>query len=208
MYTQLLHLRLTVRTRSTPVPWTPWPPKIDPAPPLITLGRSLQPSTPPASFCGFQMVILAPERQVNDPMTVRLDKFYNVEVKTPWAPVYPAMYKQIEADLRTTARDGDLVILASFGLDFHMVPPSTLAGLFQSAGADRKLEEWLEKAKAGYESGGWISSPANYALVGFMNRGTGTGIEALNWTFRQPGSLSLDTFLYRESLHGRFTLGV
>lgn len=208
MYTQLMHLRLTVRTRTAPVAWTPWPPKVDPAPPLITMGRSLQPSTPPASFCGFQLAILAPERQVNDPFSVRLDKYYTVEVKTPWAPVYPAMYRQIEADLRSTAREGDLVILSSFGLDYHMVVPSSLAGLLQSVGADRKLQDWLEKAKAGYESNGWISSPTNYALVGFMGRGTGTGIEAMSWAYQKPASLSLDVYLFRESLHGRFTLGV
>ncbi len=212
MYTDLLHARLTIRTLSSSVPFHPWPPQppIQPTTPAITLKRPLQPLQPPATFCGFQMVVLERMEDVAEPFKVRHDRYYSVELQQPWAPAYPKVYQEIQRDLQTVAKEGDLVILSSFGIDYNMVPPSALLPLLQSAGAGMKLEDWLASAAAGYESNGWIGVPANYALVGILGNGPDTGIEAMTYAYynQPPVLLSLDVYLYRDSLNGRFTLGL
>jgi hypothetical protein len=210
MYIELLHARLTIRTVSSGVPLQPWPPQTTPAPPAINLRHPLKPLTPPETFCGFQMVFLEPSQDLAELFKVRHNRYYSVELHEPWKPVYGNVYKQIQVDLETVAKKGDLVILSSFGIDYNMVPPHDLMSLLQSVGADLQLQDWLESAAAGHESGGWIGAPANYALVGIKDAGTGTGVEAMTYTYSRtlPVLLALDVYLYRDSLDGSFTLGL
>jgi hypothetical protein len=145
--------------------------------PTITLGgTSLVPALSAVGTCsGFQAVVIDPA-DITKPENIRLNAYFGVQYGNGiWPSTYLATYEHLLSAILASGNPYDiLLILASFGLDENMVPPSEVcAFLLEYAGAGQQLQTWMKTADPGSQNR-WVGTPANYILVGFTG-GSGYG---------------------------------
>lgn len=199
--------RLTVETSTANTPW-PTPPA---EPPVITIGQLIRPSERPASPAGFQVIVF--DGMNVSPDGVLLNRYFCVPLQQYWAHTYESMYDDMLAALQMPglAVSGNVLVLASFGLDKSITPTNDIYSLMLSAGGGSLLRQWVATADPGSEIGNpsiWIGSPVNYCLVGLFGSGPDAGAEAYNsaqWMI--PATLQSEVLFYRTSVTGQYTLG-
>ena len=207
LFGQTMRPRLTVETatRNTPLPLPPA------EPPVITIGRLIRPAEQPATPAGFQVVVLDGTNVSS--AGVLLNRYFCVPPQPGWYNKYELMYEEMLAALQAPglAQPGNVLVLASFGLDKGMPPTNEVYALLLSAGGGSLLRQWVATADPGSQIGNpsiWIGSPVNYCLVGLFGSGPDAGVEAYNSAqWMVPATLRTEVLFYRTSVTGQYTLG-
>ncbi|MFD1674179.1 MAC/perforin domain-containing protein [Alicyclobacillus fodiniaquatilis] len=207
---QVMHPRLTIYTASNIISW----PYVDsPVTPTITLGEQLVPNEPAATACGYQVIVLD-SAKLSDTSAVLFNRYYTLPKVQSWGQVYPNMYNEMLTDLKNNnlVKNGNVLVLASFGMDNDMPPTNAMFGFLESAGAGETVADWINNCDPGSQVGNnysWVSFPVVYVLVGMFNSGPGTGVEFFgNAHGDSQINANLEVFFYRESYNGKYTIGL
>lgn len=204
LYAQEMHPRVWVQTTSSTVSW---PNSVAPTPPILIVGKALKPATAPTSPVGLQAVVLSGD-DVTSPDAVLFNRFYSMPKQQDWGSVYQTMWDSLTDDvLGSYDEPGNILVLATFGLDRDMPPTDEALSLLETAGAGDVLNTWVSTSDPGSKSGvnNWVGQPHDYAIVGVFGRGPGTAVEAVVDADR-IARLSLQVFLYRERYDGQYQL--
>ena len=174
---------LVVEARSISLPF-PEPPKPDQLP-VITLGESIRPDSPPPHNFGFQMVIIKPE---NDDYEIYLNKYYSIDLyiaQEGYSTIFDAMMADIRGGNYTEG--GYLLVLASYDWSWQAPPTSDFYNFLRSSGGGALLKSWMD----GVGNKGSINSQNSlYILVGATAGGPNLGVEALAKATMNGGPLS------------------
>jgi hypothetical protein len=207
---EAMHPRLTVFTSSSEINW---PYVTNPVTPTITLGQQLLPEKPAATACGYQAIILD-SAKLNDPSAVLFNRYFTLANVHNWMSSYTDMYNEMITEMKESGlvKDGNVLVLVSFGMDNNMPPTNQVFGFLESSGAGDGIVNWINHCDPGSQVGNdysWIAYPVNYVLVGMFNSGPSTGIEYFDSTFSSSTiNASLEIYFYRESYNGSYTLGL
>lgn len=157
--------------------------------PIVTVaGKQMSGDNPPAGgqSSGFHVI-------VSDASGIRLNRYFML----PDAPIWShgqedieRLYRDIVQSIRTRGLDqkGNRLILASFGMDLHLGPPTKDAiDLFRSAGADHDLQEWIDEARKQLPDWG-EETIRHYILIGYFGSKPGDAGEL--FTSKNPAQLS------------------
>jgi hypothetical protein len=137
----------------------------------------IRPEADPPGNSGFHVVI-TDGRSPAIASAVRLNRYFSIPNVPIWE--YSEQIASIYADLMKTIQDqelqqkGNLMILASFGMDLHLYPSPEMVKLLQRAGAGNQLEAWRTDAAEITDWGD--ESLCNYILAGYFGSDADTSI--------------------------------
>jgi hypothetical protein len=180
-------ISIAMSTSSQVMNWYPTPPWLPAAqPPTIKVnGLAIQPSNPPSSPTGFQIVIFDITQTIPTPASILVNQWLQVypaeETNNSWWNTYESIYFGIVNNLLLYGNpENQLVVLASYGLDANMAPDNDALEFLMNDGAGQQVQTWVKTCDPGSQVGNstsWVSFPANYLFVGFGNIGYGRGSE-------------------------------
>jgi hypothetical protein len=171
------------------LPVSPWVAP-NPQPPSIQVaGRNVVPPAPPAGWSGFH-VIVTDGRSPSNPAAIQLNQYFTLPDQPPWlaAAHVDQLYAAIAQAVAEQQLDhpGNLLIVASFGMDVHQPPTGAAYNLFRTAGAGAKLDTWR---KQGAAAGDWDDTTlCNYILVGRFGSDPGASSEYFGQGANQQGA--------------------
>ncbi|WP_250476042.1 hypothetical protein [Caballeronia sp. GAFFF1] len=131
----------------------------------------------PAGNCGFRVIVIDGANPSNS-NAIRLNRYFSTPNVPYWlyansmAEVYKDIHSAIKGKLDQSA---NLLIVASFGMDLHLVPTDEMVRLLQSAGAGEHLQTWRKLAKIPTDWSG--DSLCNYVLAGYFGGNEGVGVD-------------------------------
>jgi hypothetical protein len=196
-------ISIAISTTSQVMSWSPTDPYLPAAqPPTITVnGLAIQPSNPPYSPTGFQLLVFDITQTIPTPASILVNQWCLVtpadDKSNNWWSTYDDAYMGAVSSLLSAGDPANqLVILASFGLDNFMPPDNEAYALFMNYGAGQQLQTWVKTRNFGCQVWGptsWVSFPANYLFVGFGGSGYGHGSE--NYEAAQGSATSISSTL-------------
>ncbi|MFJ5779563.1 MAC/perforin domain-containing protein [Streptomyces sp. NPDC093094] len=207
LYSEIMHLKISVQSWSTGLPW---PCDIPARPPILISDKVIKPKDPPASPVGAQVIVLDGNNAAS-PHGVLLDRYYCLPVEYAWPMTYQAMWDKMAADLEGYDQRGNILLMVTFGQFLNMPPTDSALAMFETAGASAVVQDWITHCDPGSQQDDpsvWTAFPRVYALAGVFGHGPGTGIEAFIGDY-YDGSPSLDmtVYLYRQAYGGQYVLG-
>jgi hypothetical protein len=214
LYGQKMRPELVVQTSSQEMDqgWSG-----QPVVPMIMIGGNVMPAPAASSPCGYRLMILG-GTDITEPSDVLLDQCFTLPMSPPiWSSTYQNLYTSMINAITSNglSSTGNILVLASFGLDNDMPPTPAFVNLLQSAGAGNQLQSWLSCSDAGSMPGSaapWISYPTDYILTGVFGSGPNSGVEIYNYPnvvpFNQPVSDRLQVIFYRQTINGQYTVSI
>jgi hypothetical protein len=157
----------------------PWRARRAELPTLMAAGRQVRPAEPPAGRSGFHVVI-TDGRSPSEPSAILLNSCFALPDVPVWrygdhiGDLYAEVVKQIRGDLD---QPGNLLIVASFGMDLHLPPTREVIALLQTAGAGRPVETWRTRATSPPVSDWGDGTVCNYILAGSFGSNPGQAEE-------------------------------
>lgn len=200
LYGAIMRPHLVATTTTNLYPPTPA------TPPAVTIGRLIAPAAQPADNVGFQVTVLDGSAVLGDPAAVLFDEYYSISA-TNWWQAYEAMYDKMAADLSTGTllAQGNILLLASFNLNYNATPTPAFTTILRSAGCGDALTEWLANA----DSGSALGFPGNVLVAGIIGQGQGSAVEVMEY-YWQSGTIpaELDVLFYRNADASGYTMGL
>jgi hypothetical protein len=166
-----------------------WPPA---NPPQITLdGDPIPTASGPLNIpAGFQVVIFDPTVDITQPSAILSNEYQEMVLDNTdlWGNTYQYMYDHIIKQLITTGDPQEqLVVLASFGLDYNAPPTTELVELLEARGSGKALQQWILDSDTGSQGGDFLcGNPVDYVLIGNSEYSFGEGTEQLDGGTGQP----------------------
>ncbi|TDC83290.1 NUDIX domain-containing protein [Micromonospora sp. KC606] len=205
LYAAQMHPQLSVQTSSEQMAW---PVVATPKPPIVILGTQIKPETPPVMPVGIHAIVFRAD-DLSVPGGIALNRVYQLANKESWPATYDDMWNACAADIQGSYDlAGNILVLATYGLDRGMPPTHTALGMLETAGAGPVVNDWIAHADAGSMMGGpttWIGYAFSYAMVGVFGGAPGTAIEVTT-SLGGGGKLTLQTFFYRDRFDGQYTI--
>jgi hypothetical protein len=173
-----------IDTSSAPMPnWQQLPP---PLPPKITLNGTPLPApsnAPPWLPNGCQVVVFSGYEDLTQPSSIISNKYQIVaNMQGSWAESYRWMWDDVATQIMSSGDvEQQIVIVATFGLDYEMTPTAATFELCLGRGAGPQLQEWGLRPSVS-EGGDYIEYPANYVLLGNTGYGYGEGYESFDYS--------------------------
>ncbi|MGD2085414.1 MAG: hypothetical protein PVH61_04440 [Candidatus Aminicenantes bacterium] len=157
-----------------------------PVPPQITMNGVPLPSPGQLNYVsGYQVVVIDSTSDYTNPDNILSNTYVGLfsQLDTnSWMSTYPYMYSNMVHNILTAGNvEEQLVIIASFGMDYNIAPTNEAYEKMLSLGAGKQLQAWESNPDIGSQvdnPNSWISFPANYILVGFSDVGYAQGYEA------------------------------
>ncbi len=153
-----------------------WPPA--PTPPSVRVaGTQVRPPEQPAGQRGFQ-VIVTDGRLASIPDAVLLDHYFARPYAPDWwepfesAELYDEILSAVDGGLD---RAGNLLVLASFGIDLRACPPvaSRISELLERAGSGPGLQAWRAATESTSAGPPGDMTACNYLLAGVFGHESG-----------------------------------
>lgn len=179
-------ISIAMSTSSQIMTWNSTPPWLPAAqPPTIKVnGLAIQPSNPPSSPTGFQIVIFDITQTIPTPASILINQWLSVypsQENNNWWNTYDSIYSGIVNNLLVYGNpENQLVVLASYGLDANMAPDNDALEFLMNYGAGQQLQTWMKTCDPGSQVDNptsWVSYPANYLFVGSGGIAYGHGSE-------------------------------
>jgi hypothetical protein len=198
-------ISIAISTSSQVMKWSSTLPAAQP-PTLKVNNLAIQPSNPPNSPTGLQLVVFDITQTIPTPASILVNTWLTVypqdQNSNNWWNTYNYIYTNTVSELLSNGDPSNqLVILCSFGLDANMSPDNDSLALFLNYGAGQQLQYWMNHNDQGSQVDNptsWVSFPANYILVGFGGIGYGHGSEVYqtpagsNTSITTPLNVTLD----------------
>lgn len=174
--------------------------------PTITLGSAIVAPDKPANQQGVQVVILD-KSLAGTPEGILFNRYYSFSKHV--VPSARTMWEQIAKDLSSSPSfvSPNLLVVATFNCLLLWPPTTDAYTLLESCGAGPELAKW----EANIRDYGSNAFPAvAYALVGVINNGANSGVEAFRVAPAPNGTvtMTLQTYLYRNEPGGPFSIGL
>lgn len=175
---------ITITTQSQPMHYMQWPALQFPQ---ITLNGVPVPQPRPCTWpTGFRLVLIDSSRSYTDPASILVNKYFLLHSQlqsNSWMSTYIYVYNELcRAFLTHGNIERQLVLLASFGLDYNMGPTNEALRDFLNYGGGAQLQKWSDNEDIGSQVGNpdsWVSFPGNYILIGNSSFRPGEGHEKL-----------------------------
>ncbi|MEU0472327.1 hypothetical protein [Streptomyces olivaceus] len=184
-------MKFDVQCRSQGVKW-PDVDKVSPAPPDISIGGNpINHPSVASSPAGVQVVTLSGYTAKD----VQLNRYYCLRKERTWLDAWKDMWHEVTGDLKAYSRLGNILVVATFGLDSNMPPTDEAISQLRAAGAgDVLMKKWVERCDPGSRAGNptsWVDHPRAYALVGKFGSEPNDGTEATEADWENPVKLHL-----------------
>jgi hypothetical protein len=185
---------IDISTTSSEMPnWQSLPAAV---PPTITMNGAPFAQLPePSAPNGFQLVVINSASDLTNPANIVDNEFFLLTNDNGmWADTYGWMYEQmLRAVLEAGNIEQQLILIASFGIDAGMPPPTEVLQYLLEHGAGGQLQGWEKGVDIGSQGSMYIDTAASYILVGGSGYGYGEGTEsyAMSPTGDAPASVSV-----------------
>lgn len=157
-----------------------------PQPPAITLNGS--PLSPPSNGPawlpnGCQVVVFSGYEDLTLPTSIISNRYQIVaNMQGSWAESCRWMWDNVATQIMSSGDvEQQIVIVATFGLDYEMTPTAATFELCLGRGAGPQLQDWGLRPSVS-EGGDYIEYPANYVLLGNTGYGYDEGYEAFDYS--------------------------
>jgi hypothetical protein len=187
---------IEISTTSEQMPnWQQLPP--GQAPSITMNGAPFAQLPEPSLPNGWQVVVLNSTGDLTSPDNLLLNTYVFLQNNEgEWGSTYEYMYAQIiNAVLNAGNFEEQILLLASFGLDADMPPSNDALQFLLDRGAGPALQDWENNSDSGSQSGGYVSTPSSYILVGNLGYPYGGGTETYITNNGQPAPASVSVTL-------------
>lgn len=172
-------------TQSQFTKYKQWP---APTAPVITINNVPVAIPEPLAWpTGIQLLILDSTRDYTNPANILCNKYFYVYSKdnsSSWMSTYQRTYNDLCRGLLTNGNlERQLVVLATFGLDYNMGPITEVLNLLLNYGGGSLLQKWSSNVDIGSQDSApnsWVSYPGNYIMLGNSSFRCGEGHEVLD----------------------------